>query len=85
MAACLAEEIRARQRSTYVLAQCGDFNRAALLCQQTSVEIQLALAGPNGSLERTTRTLTGGLQRKQLSATAYTLDFIRRALLGCAF
>jgi competence/damage-inducible protein CinA-like protein len=77
----LAAEFRRRGAAEHVLAQFGDFTAADLRAEDTRVEVHFALAGP-GETRGESRWLNGALARKQNSAAALALDFVRRTLSG---
>jgi hypothetical protein len=77
----LAERLGERVTAGAVLVQCGAYTVADLRADSVRVEIHFALAGPGG-VRRESRWLSGGLARKQNSAAALGLDFLRRALSG---
>jgi nicotinamide-nucleotide amidase len=74
----LAERAREAGGADYALVQYGRFGLETLR-SDTPFELQLALAGP-GNVWRESRIIGGGMQRKQNTAAALSLDFIRRCL-----
>lgn len=75
----LAARARESSGADYALVQYGEFGPDALHSETTRFELQLALAGPEG-LRQESRSISGGLQRKQNAAAALGLDFARRCL-----
>lgn len=75
----IAEAARDETGADYVLAQYGEFGRAAFPSGTAPVELHLALAGPEATWHEA-QTLRGDFPRKRGAAAALSLDFVRRCL-----
>ena len=68
------------QGSDYAFAQIAHFERGRLNDEMETVEVHFVLAAPDG-VWRQTRTIGGDIERKQITATALSFDFLRRYFL----